>query len=178
MANGSFSMNHMEIYVRDMDAMCAYYTDVLGFKITDQGELGERRLVFLSRNPEVHHQFVFCTGRPDKVDFSVHNHVSFQLGELATLREVWQRVCEKPHAKVEEITHGNAWSIYFRDPEHNRVECFVETPWYTPQPCREPIDRSLPDDELRAWTEDFCRNRPGFQTRDDFFAALAERMAR
>ena len=77
MANGRFSMNHMEIYVRDMNAMCAFYTDVLGFKITDQGDAGERRMVFLSRNPEVHHQFVFCTGRPDKVDFSVHNPERF-----------------------------------------------------------------------------------------------------
>ncbi len=177
MANGRFSMNHMEIYVRDMNAMCAFYTDVLGFKITDQGDARERRMVFLTRNPEVHHQFVFCTGRPDEVDFSVHNHVSFQLEELATLRDVWKAVTVQPYARVEEVTHGNAWSIYFRDPENNRVECFVETPWYTPQPCREPMDLSLPDDQLRAWTEKFCRSRSGFKTRDEFFSGLAERLA-
>ena len=50
MASGSFSMNHMEIYVRDMNRMCDFYTDVLGFKITDQGDAGEQRMVFLSRN--------------------------------------------------------------------------------------------------------------------------------
>jgi catechol 2,3-dioxygenase len=37
-------------------------------------------------------------------------------------------------------THGNAMSIYFRDPEGNRLEVFMDTPWYCEQPLREPID--------------------------------------
>jgi len=25
--------------------------------------------------------------------------------------------------------HGNSWSVYFRDPEGNRIETFGQTPW-------------------------------------------------
>ena len=52
-----------------------------------------------------------------------------------------------------QISHGNAWSMYFKDPEGNRIELFVDTPWYVKQPLRIPMDMRLPDDELWAWAE-------------------------
>ena len=34
--------------------------------------------------------------------------------------------------------------LYLRDPEGNRVEVFIDTPWHVTQPYREPMDLSLP----------------------------------
>ena len=32
------------------------------------------------------------------------------------------------------VTHGNAVSVYFKDPEGNGIEIFCDTPWHVPQP--------------------------------------------
>ena len=61
------------------------------------------------------------------------------------------------------ITHGNALSVYFRDPEKNRVELLIDTPWYVPQPYRVPYDIMLPDAEVWAAVEKQVRAVPDFQ---------------
>ena len=55
------------------------------------------------------------------------------------------------------VTHGNALSVYFLDPEGNRVEFLIDTPWHVPQPYRIPVDLSLPDEELWASIEQHVR---------------------
>ena len=57
-------------------------------------------------------------------------------------------------------THGNAVSIYFRDPEGNRIEVFMDTPWYCEQPLREPIDLDRSDAEVLAQAEALARQPP------------------
>ncbi|MFQ5636195.1 MAG: FkbM family methyltransferase [Gammaproteobacteria bacterium] len=59
-------------------------------------------------------------------------------------------------------THGNAWSVYFNDPEDNRIEIYVHTPWHVPQPHVHPFDISLSNEEIMAQTEAHCRADPGF----------------
>ena len=167
-AKSRFALSHLELYVRDIDAMCAFYTGVLSFTVTDEGGSGEARMVFLSRDPAEHHQLVLAAGRPDAPAPRLLNHISFRVEELATLRSVLEGVSQAPHGPVEQVTHGTTWSIYFRDPEGNRLECFVDTPWYTPQPFREPLDFSRGDAEIRSETEAMCRARPGFRTRAEW----------
>ena len=75
------------------------------------------------------------------------------------------------------VTHGNAWSIYFADPEGNRVEAFVDTPWHTPQPVVEPFDIEAPVATIERETEALCRSLPGFMSRADWRAAQVARMA-
>jgi len=74
------------------------------------------------------------------------------------------------------VTHGNAWSVYFADPEGNRVELFVDTLWHTPQPYAEPFDIEAPVEAILEQTEALCRNRPGFTSRAEWRAAQAARM--
>ena len=45
------SFGHLGIDVIDIDKMVGFYTDVLGFKVTDRGMGGKAELAFLSRNP-------------------------------------------------------------------------------------------------------------------------------
>jgi catechol-2,3-dioxygenase len=74
------------------------------------------------------------------------------------------------------VTHGNAISIYFRDPEGNRIEAFVDTPWYCEQPLREAIALDQSDEAILAQSEAMARSRPGFCSRGVWQARMRTRM--
>lgn len=157
------SFSHMGIYVTDLARMEDFYTRVLGFAVTDRGELGETGLVFLSLDPREHHQIILATGRPAAAGFNAINQISFRLAELAHLREMARRLRAEAVKDPVTVSHGNALSLYFRDPEGNRLELFVDTPWYVRQPLRIPMDLSLSDAELWAWAEAEARKQPDFK---------------
>lgn len=169
--------SHMGFYVRDLARMARFYQEVMCFFETDRGNLGPVQLVFLSRDPNEHHQLVLASGRPTDLAFSVINQISLRVPDLATLRAVRDRVQADPD--VTELlcaTHGNAISIYFRDPEGNRLEVFLDMPWYCEQPLREPIDLDQPDDAVMAQAENLARSRPRFQSRADWVAGMSRLM--
>ena len=125
--------SHVGIYVRDIAKMEDFYRRVMGFIVTDRGSLDTPRgrvgLVFLSRDPNEHHQLVLATGRPEHLDFNLVNQMSFKVPGLTYLRAMYPQLkAEKDVAEILPATHGNAISIYFRDPEGNRIECFFDTP--------------------------------------------------
>ena len=105
------------------------------------------------------------------------NQISFKLPTLGDLQGMHARAREEGIKEFRIVTHGNAWSIYFADPEGNRVELFVDTPWHTPQPFAEPFDIEAPVESIYAETEAICRNRPGFATRSDWRKNLLEKLA-
>lgn len=169
--------SHMGFYVRDLERMARFYKDVLCFTETDRGDLGAVKLVFLSRDPSEHHQVVLASGRPADLAFSVINQISMRVPDIATLREVRNHVAADPD--VTELvcaTHGNAVSIYFRDPEGNRIEVFMDTPWYCEQPLREPIDLDRSDAEVLAQAEALARSRPRFQSRETWLDSMRQKM--
>jgi catechol-2,3-dioxygenase len=173
----SLSFSHVGFYVHDIERMAAFYKDVMGFFETDRGLLGAVRLVFLSRNPDEHHQIVLASGRPAEPVFNVINQISLRVPDLATLRVVRDNVVAEPGVTdLVCATHGNAVSIYFRDPEGNRLEVFMDTPWYCEQPLREPIDLDQPDGAVMAQAEALARSRPRFRARAEWRAELAQRM--
>ncbi|MGC9491473.1 VOC family protein, partial [Vibrio genomosp. F10] len=51
----NIQLSHIELYVQDLAKMEDFYKSKLGFVVTDRGE-GQNGMVFLSRNPEEHHQ--------------------------------------------------------------------------------------------------------------------------
>jgi catechol-2,3-dioxygenase len=53
------------------------------------------------------------------------------------------------------VTHGIACSVYFYDPEDNRIELYYTTPYQVRQPLGERIDLDRPDDELLAFAQFF-----------------------
>lgn len=169
--------SHMGFYVRDLERMARFYREVLCFFETDRGLLGAVDLVFLSRDPTEHHQLVLATGRPTDLAFSVINQISLRVPDLATLREVHRRVQADPDVSdLVSATHGNAVSIYFRDPEGNRLEVFMDTPWYCEQPLREVIDLNQSDEAVMAAAEQLARSRPRFKSRAQWVAEMEQRM--
>jgi catechol-2,3-dioxygenase len=173
----NLSLSHLGLYVRDIEAMTAFYRGVLGFAVTDRGRLGETEIVFLSRDAREHHQIVLVAGRTGAADAQVVNQISFRLPALADLKKAASRVASSPATELDPVLHGVAWSLYFRDPERNRIELFVDTDWYIPQPCRMPLDLTLSDDEIYRLSHAFCQVQPGWRPLADWQADFAARLA-
>ena len=176
-----FSFSHMGIFVTDPARMEDFYTRVLGFAVTDRGSLETPRgpvdLVFLSRDARDHHQIVLASGRPEG-GFNPINQISFRMADLAGLREMHRRLEKERVQELYPVSHGNALSVYFRDPEGNRIELFIDTPWYVQQPVRVPLDMKLPEAEIWAWAERDARARPGFKPVEDWRAGLENKLRR
>jgi catechol 2,3-dioxygenase len=145
-AGFALEFSHVGLFVMDIDRMADFYHRVLGFPITDRGMLGEAEIVFMSRDPRDHHQVILVAGRPPGLPDRIVNQVSFRVASLAELQRFYRRIRAEAVQELAPICHGNAWSVYFRDPEGNRIEVFVDTDWYIHQPsaraststCRRP----------------------------------------
>ncbi len=172
--------SHVGVYATDVDRQADFYKHWLDFTETDRGSLegpdGPLRLVFLSRDPEDHHQIVFVSGRPQALAFNTINQLSMKADSLATLQAFHSRLKDAPVTELAPVTHGNALSVYFRDPEGNRVELYVDTPWYVDQPSRVFAPFELPEAELMAWAEAHARGLPGFRPRSEWRREMALRM--
>jgi catechol 2,3-dioxygenase-like lactoylglutathione lyase family enzyme len=159
----SLAISHVGIYVKDMQPMVDFYTRFMGFAIADRGSRPGGEIVFLTRDPREHHQFVLASGRPDDVNFNLINQISFRVDSLATLREMHEGLKREAVKEITTLTHGNALSVYFRDPEYNRIELLIDTPWYVPQPHHLNVDFALSDSELWGVIEKHVRATPGFR---------------
>ena len=174
------SFSHVGIHVNDLAGMEDFYTRLLDLVVTDRGPLetplGMLDFVFLSRDPREHHQLVLASGRPADTPFNVLNQISFRLDSLADLRAMHERLKEFPVSDIVPINHGNALSVYFRDPEGNRVELFIDTPWYVKQPLRIRFDFAETDEALMQWAEATARKLPGFRPVVEWRREMAARM--
>jgi catechol-2,3-dioxygenase len=180
-ASSTVAFSHFGFYVKDLEKMRAFYTRVLGFIETDRGIARGRPIVFLSRDPREHHQIVLVEGRTGSVDELVINQISLRVGSLAELRSIYAQI--KQETAISEMyttDHGTAWSIYFRDPEKNRVELFVDSPWYVEQPRVDPLDLEASDTEIMARTRAAIETHPSFhpieEWRREFAAKLTKKM--
>lgn len=171
------AFSHVGFFVTDMDRVVDFYHRVLGFFITDRGVLNGKPITFLSRDPREHHQIVLVAGRSPGTLQNI-NQISFRVQSLGELQALYQHLVATGVEGMDPVTHGNAWSLYFRDPEGNRLEVFADTDWYIAQPLKEPLDLCLPEAEIRRQTLAFCRDRPGFksiaQWREQMRALMAE----
>ena len=173
------AFSHFGFHVSDLDGMARFYKDVLQFSETDRGGLGAVQLIFLSRDPDAHHQIALMSGRPaEGVSFNPINQISFQVPDLANLRLIHDRALAAGASDMQATTHGNAVSLYFRDPETNRIEVFMDTPWYCIQPLREPIDFTRSDEAVMQQAEHIARNSPRFMPRSERRVQMQELMAR
>src|SRR4029077_20236231 len=86
------AFSHMGMFVADVARMEDFYTRVLGFTVTDRGDLetprGKVFLVFLSRDPKEHHQIVLASGKPEGLPFNPINQISFRMASFGGLREM------------------------------------------------------------------------------------------
>jgi catechol-2,3-dioxygenase len=172
----TIALSHFEIRTRDLPRMEAFYTATLGFVVTDRS--AEGKMVFLSANPGEHHQIVLAQAAEGDFTSGSLDHLAFRVADLAALRRHHEALRGYGGLAIETVSHGTSWSVYFRDPEGNRLELFVDTPWHAAQPLRFPIDLSMPDEALIAWTENKISGDTDFQPARTWFAALEGRLGK
>jgi catechol 2,3-dioxygenase len=123
-------LSHFGIFVRDIEAMTRFYTEVFGLHLTDEGKGSNfhYQLNFLSGSPDQHHQLVLASGRGADTPSTVMQ-MSFKVGAIDDLRRVRAHASSTGATQMRNMNHGNALSIYFQDPEGNMIEVYVDTPW-------------------------------------------------
>jgi catechol 2,3-dioxygenase-like lactoylglutathione lyase family enzyme len=140
------SLGHVGLFVSDLPKMRDFYTRVLGMTVTD--ESAERQMCFLSARPgEEHHEMFLTVGR-DAEDVKVVQQVSFHVDSLEELRE-FHHTFKAEGVEIDSVvSHGNTASIYFRDPDRNRLEVYFSIPVEWPQPFRVAIDIERSDEAV------------------------------
>lgn len=167
----NIKLSHLGICTEDIARMEKFYTTVLGFTVTDRGSTLGLDLVFMSRNPRHHHEIVLSSGRPPGLGRNtvtpifgpVINQISFSLGTLAELQDMYRYLLAVHPAEYLCANHGVSWSIYFDDPEGNKIEIFVDTEWYITQPVLQPMDLLRSEAEILAETRALCVSGQNFQ---------------
>ncbi len=116
-------IGHLVLNVRDVEASEKFYTELLGFEIS----MRRPKRTFLTCG-RIHHDLALFevpetdkNGQPSPVGL---NHFAVQIESLDELKEVYERL--KAHDVTIESTvdHGMTGSVYFFDPDGNRVEFF------------------------------------------------------
>jgi catechol 2,3-dioxygenase-like lactoylglutathione lyase family enzyme len=147
-------LGHVGLYCDDLGKMRDFYARVLGLTITDEDL--ERGICFLSAQPEAeHHELALVQVREPAQKTRSVQQVSFKVESLDDVRTFHRRL-EDAGARIERtITHGIACSVYFFDPEDNRIELYWTTPFNVRQPLGEKIDLERPDHEILAFARSF-----------------------
>jgi catechol-2,3-dioxygenase len=171
------SFSHIGLFVTDLDRMVDFYTRIIGLTVSDREKRADgSEIVFMTSDPREHHQVVFASGRPDDLKFSMIQQISFRMPTLSALRKMYDTLQQQKIEELGPVTHGNAISCYFRDPEGNRLEVFIDMPWHVPQPFRIPLEMGRSDEELLTFVEKSVRATPGFVSRAEWSAGMAKRI--
>jgi catechol-2,3-dioxygenase len=174
----ALTLGHVTLAVQDIDRMVDFYCDTLGFHVTNRGEAPDgAEMAFLCQDPTAHHQIVLISGMAaPEHHFVLADHMAFRTSTLDDLRLVGERLAEAGIEGVIPISHGNAWSLYFSDPEGNGLECFVDSPFHVAQPYAGGVDLASSDEEIAATTRAEIESLPEFQPFDEWRAAFAARL--
>jgi len=120
-------MGHAVIMVQDIDASVAFYTQVLGFKVSDvyPDSMTKGRMVFLRFNDD--HHGLGLVGQAK--DASKHRELHHMAFEVSTIDEVFRArdYLEKNGVQVDfggRRRAGSQVSVEFRDPDGHRLEIF------------------------------------------------------
>ena len=138
-------LGHFGFNVQDVEAGLKFYTDVLGFSVSDPIDFGSRiedqelrktlgsGIGYFLRHGTDHHSFVVFPKRildqlagPSKRDDVTINQITWQVGSLreVTEAEEWLRGLENPIRRSGRDTPGSNWHVYPSDPNSNINELY------------------------------------------------------
>ena len=147
-------LGHVGLYCHDLEKMRDFYATVLGLTISDEDL--DRGICFLSADPHAeHHELALARAKEPGQKTQNVQQVSFKVKSLDDVRAYYHRLRDQGMKIDRTVTHGIACSVYFYDPEDNRVELYYTTPYKVRQPLGETIDLDRPDAELLALSHSF-----------------------
>jgi catechol 2,3-dioxygenase-like lactoylglutathione lyase family enzyme len=145
-------LGHVGLYCHDLGKMRDFYSRVLGLTISDEDR--QRGICFLSAAPDAeHHELALAQAKEPGQKTQNVQQVSFKVKSLNDVRAFYHRLQDAGMRIDRTVTHGIACSVYFYDPEDNRVELYYTTPYNVRQPLGEPIDLDRTDEELLAFSK-------------------------
>lgn len=147
-------LGHVGLYCNDLLKMRHFYASVMGLTITDEDL--ERGICFLSANPAAeHHELALVRASDPSQKTQNVQQLSFKVQSIDDVREFYHRVRQEGLKIDRTVTHGISCSVYFFDPEDNRLELYFTTPYNIRQPLGQTIDLEQPSDELLAFSKSF-----------------------
>ena len=129
------TINHMVFNVRNLEEAVRFYTEVVGMKVVMRFD--DRKMAFLSFGDRLGDVRLFETGATVDADRQTNgfNHVAFEPeGGLPMLEQLHRRLIETGTKidRLEQHAGGGHKSVYFFDPDGNRLEFYWESPeWRT-----------------------------------------------
>ncbi|MBM3226442.1 MAG: glyoxalase [Candidatus Tectomicrobia bacterium] len=147
-------LGHVGLFCNDLIKMRDFYSRVLGLTITDEDL--DRGICFLSADPEAeHHELALAQAKEPGQKTQSVQQVSFKVTNLDDVRDFYHRLLDEGLRIDRTVTHGIACSVYFYDPEDNRVELYYTTPYNVRQPLGHVIDLDQSNDALLAIAQSF-----------------------
>ena len=119
-------LGHVVLKVRDAQASKAFYTRVLGLQVAHEDR--QRGAVFLSFGTEHHDLALFqlATGdTPEDTQPGLH-HTAWQLESFEALQDAHRELGRLGIAVESTVEHNVTRSVYFHDPDGNRVELYCD----------------------------------------------------
>jgi catechol-2,3-dioxygenase len=145
-------LGHTGLWVDDLEKMRDFYTRLLGLTVTDEDP--DQGIVFLSARPEEeHHEFVLQRGRNAPPEVKLTHQISWRVQSLEDLRDFHRKFAEEGVRVQQEVTHGNAFGIYFFDPEGNRNEVYLQIKRDVRQPFRKTLNLDQDPEAVYAEAE-------------------------
>ena len=116
-------VGHLVLNVKNLAESTRFYTDILGFAISRQTPTG----TFLTCG-KIHHDLALFQAPEDALPVSNGqlglNHFAVQVEDLDALKDVYSNLKDREVTLDHNTDHGMTSSVYFMDPDGNRVEFF------------------------------------------------------
>ena len=119
---------HVVLKVRNLEQSKKFYTETLGMRVMK--DLPQLRAVFLSFNGRDHHEIaLFEIGEKAEAPKPHQTgmlHIAFRLRTEDDLVAAYKELKEKEVPVSFTVNHGVSKSIYFRDPDDNELEVYLD----------------------------------------------------
>ena len=129
MAKRPMYLQHVNVFVRDVERSKKWYEDLLGLHVY---EYRPGWAAFLSADEEQSHEVALMQVGEDAPLQSKGqvglNHMAWRLERLDDLKEFYKQIKAAGQPIERIIDHGISLGIYLRDPDGNGVEVFYEMP--------------------------------------------------
>ena len=116
-------VGHLVLNVKNLDQSTKFYTDILGFEIALQRPTG----TFLTCG-KIHHDLALFQAPEGALPVTQGqlglNHFAVQVEDINDLKEVYDQLKDAGAAMDSNKDHGMTSSIYFFDPDGNKIEFF------------------------------------------------------